>query len=214
MKKIFIATTAVALIAMQSAFAIPTLTLDDGNGHSVTLSDASGVVTFNGTLGNWIVNVTTGIGSPPFPALGTAQQPYLDLQSGNVFLQTGGGPLVGNVLTIKFTDDNLGPVAGGLIHTTGGTANGTTETFSATVNGSPVTTQSITATPGYNQTDGANVVAANPATFGITAVITAHTSAASASFDSEVKVPDAGMTLALLGFGLTGLALFARRKNA
>src|ERR1700722_14202318 len=73
-----LAVGAVALAASRSAYAIPTLTLSDGVDPAVVVSDASGVVTYSGALGNFNVNITTGITNP---VVGTLEAPVLDISS-------------------------------------------------------------------------------------------------------------------------------------
>ena len=219
MKKILILSAAAALLAVQSATAVPTLIISDNNGNTTGIildggagdgNVAAGVITFSGVVGNWDINVSTGIASPPFPG-STPTNPHLDLNSVNHF--SGGA---GGVLTIVFTDDNLGPISSVLTQRTGGTLGIVSDEFKALVNGgSPITDTTFT-TSAFSGTASGPVTAGTGSTLSIVAVLTAS-AAATTSFDTEVTVgvPDAGMTLALLGSGLTGLALFARsRKTA
>ena len=87
-------TAMIAVVAMSGIFltaaanAVPTLRLTQG-ASSVTVSDngggdinaVSGVVTFSGAIGDFVVNTTTGITKP---ILGSATMPILDLNSINV----------------------------------------------------------------------------------------------------------------------------------
>lgn len=85
------------------AYAVPMLDLSVAGGPSVTISDngagdlssTAGTVVFNGSLGNFLLNVTTGLTKP---TLGSAAFPHMDLNSVNLS-SWGGGQL-----TIKFTD--------------------------------------------------------------------------------------------------------------
>ena len=88
-----------------AAFAIATLSLWDGGSNYVVITDGlagddsllmPGVVTYNGSVGNWIVNVSTGITKP---ILGEAFKPVLDLSSLDVSSGTAGG-----TLTIAFSE--------------------------------------------------------------------------------------------------------------
>jgi hypothetical protein len=216
MKKLILASAVAAALwaVAPAAQAIPTLTLSDGT-TTVTLTDASGVVTYNGKVGNWFVNVDTGLASPPGPFGGSAKQPYMDLSFDNVFRNGSqpGGALGGNVLTILFTDNNLGPLNGSLHLKTGGTLTGiTSDVVSAEINSSAVVTQTFTTSP-FALSSSASVSAANPALVGIRMVLTAGSNIAPTTGDVELTVPDAGMTLALLGSALTGLALFGRNRK-
>lgn len=217
MKKLLVLSAAAALLAVQSATAVPTLIISDNNGNTTTLigdngagdaNPAVGAITFIGSVGNWTINVTTGLASPPGPGH-SPSQPSIDLNSVNQFAGGAGG-----TLTIVFTADNLGPISGILNHKTGGTQTGLTSAqFIAGVNGTDVTHQTVTTSP-FGVSQSGAVSTGTGATISITAVLTAGRGPALTSFDSEVTVPDAGMTLALLGSGLTGLAFFARRKTA
>jgi hypothetical protein len=76
-----------------SASAMPlTLTLNDGQGHSVEVEDvaSTGWVTYSGSIGNWDINVSTGISD------NSANSAYMDLNSINKGVGT---------LTITLMDD-------------------------------------------------------------------------------------------------------------
>src|SRR6056297_2344194 len=84
------------LLSSLPASADVILSLDDGLGNSVVVedgganddSDLDGVVVFNGALGDFIINVSTGISTP---VLGSEDQPILDLNS--VDVSSGAGSL-------------------------------------------------------------------------------------------------------------------------
>lgn len=82
---------------LPSAQATAILTLSDSLGHSATVLDPlnTGLLTFNGALGNFNVNVTTGLSKP---VIGDSDHARLDLSSVNV------SGLGAGVLTIQFTD--------------------------------------------------------------------------------------------------------------
>jgi hypothetical protein len=224
MKKILIALAGVALL-VTSSHANSTLVLHDGVNADLTITDTDGdgVVSYNGAFGNWIINVTTGIGSPPVPVIGTITSPYLHLNSVNTFIQSASGPLVGTTLTMTYTDDNnlttggpgLGPLTGNLRNEVGGTATGTTESVTSLVNGAAVASaQTFSGSP-FSGTQVAAISGGAGSTMGIRVVVTAAVNGGTMSLDSQIiTAPDAGMTLALLGSALTGMALFARRKTA
>jgi hypothetical protein len=204
---------AAMLVGIQSANAIPTLTVADNNGHSDSTSDASGFVSYkNLAFGNWDINIDSGIGGPPANFRnGSATQPAMDLGGQNQFQQTTSGALVGNVLTLTFTDDNLGPLNGDLAHlVTGFSHSGLSAVFHVLVNDVIVTT--IT---GFSGLENVGVIAGSGSTVALQAVLTATNSTAFTSFDTDLSVPDAGATWAMLGCGLVGLAFFRRsRKTA
>lgn len=98
----------VALFAVSSAQAVPTLKLSDGV-TTVTVTDqlagdgaigTPGFVQFNNFIGSWIVNVTTGISDP---VQGSPALPFMTLNSVNMSVQGRG------TLFIWFSDDFFGP---------------------------------------------------------------------------------------------------------
>ncbi len=195
-----------ASLVASTVQAIPTLVLTDSLGNSVTVSSASGVVGYNGALGNWDINVTTGIASPPGPG-GSPSFPILDLNSINAYSGSGAG----NVLTITFYDDFLGPFAGSLNNSVGGTESGST-TFTTLVDGTAYTTQSFN-TASFSDDTFSGVNTNFPAVLGIQAVITSDSGTYQiTSFDDHLSVPDGGSTLVLLGLALSGLGLTVARK--
>jgi len=203
-----------------SASAVPTLYLSDGV-SSVTVADGSafdsnplvGVVSYNGAVGiNWTLNVTTGLSKP---VLGSATQPWMDMSSVNASSKGAGN------LTIKFSDDNFGPSSGKLISIIGGTTQGNVnmKTYSDAANtifgqGTLLTSQGAFGPGGFSNIKSISFSGGLP--FSLTEVATiTHTKKAITSFNEELRVPDAGMTLALLGSSLLGLAAFSRsRKSA
>jgi len=198
-------TAAVLLSVTASVQALPTLTLSDNNGNSVSLSDASGFVSYNGALGNWNINVSTGIGYP-FPGYGTVENPILDLNSVNNFA---GG--LGNILTITWTIDNVGPLAGTLLNHVGGTQTASiTSVFSALVNGGTVASQSFNSAGSFSGDASGNAFGGVGSTVTLKAILTAQ-GAGVVSFDHYASVPDGGMTVILLGAALSSLGLIRRK---
>lgn len=185
------------------AIPIGTLTVSDNAGDAWSSTTAAdGVVTFDGSLGNWSINVTTGIenGSPTIP--------YLDLNSVDAYFSGGAG----NVLTINFTYASLGPVTGGFVDTIGGTENGTSDQFQVFVNGNLVDSASEN-TAGFTSTLAGS--AAGATSIGVSAVLIADTSGftTATSFDDQLAVPDGGTTVDLLGLGLAGCAFLNRKMK-
>ena len=203
-----------------NATAVPTLYLSDGV-TSVTIADGSildsspqvGVVTYNGGVGlNWTLNVTTGISKP---ILGSPKQPWMDLNSVNATSKGAG------TMTIMFSDNNFGPSSGKLTSKIGGTTQGkvTMKTYADAGNGifaltTPLTSQGPLGSGAFASTASCSFSGGLP--FSLTEVATiTHTRRAITSFNEELRVPDAGLTVALLGSSLIGLAAFARtRKTA
>jgi hypothetical protein len=205
MKKLLTLTAIAAMIA-GTANAIPTLTLADNNGATKTFSDASGAFVVNTDVGNWNINLLSAAGGPPAGNGGTATHPKLDLGGYDHF---NGQSSTGNVLTITFTDDNLGPISSALKHFVTGSGSSLTAVFNLLVNGVVVNTFT-----GFSGLKNVSVPADSGSTVALQAILTATGNDADTSFDTGVNTaPDVGMTLAMLGSGLTGLAFFARRRK-
>jgi len=194
---------AVFLVA-GSANATPTLTLDDGVGNSVTITDDDfdGVVVYSGAIGSFIVNVTTGITKP---LIGSADLPRMDLNSINV---SGGN----GSLTIEFFEDGFsGDKIAGLESLIGGTTSGTLSATSYI----DATVLSSFGPFGPGAFSDQDLWSGNlPESFSlkISATITQEAGDVT-SFDFEVNsVPDASIML-LLGPALLGLGVFGRKFN-
>lgn len=106
--------TAAMLLALLSSAAGATAELELINGAStVTVMDngpgdtnpADGIIAFEGTVGDFVTNVTTGSTKP---AMGSASDPQLHLNSLNILNST---PSTA-VLTILFSDTGFGPLSG------------------------------------------------------------------------------------------------------
>lgn len=128
MKKTALFLTAVSfLAARESSRAEASLFISDGI-NSITITDGgafdssplAGLITYNGSLdasSAWTINVTTGISKPN---LGSDLIPFMDLNSVNVSSTRGG------TLTVRFSDNNFGPLLpGSFTSEIGGTSGGT-----------------------------------------------------------------------------------------
>lgn len=214
------AVAAVAALALAAApvRATPlTLTLTDGS-NTVTVQDGgmgdsnatNGAVTWSGSLGVWIVNVTTGVG---YPVLGSPSWPILDLNSVNV--SNGAG-----TLTLLLTQGGFtSPPPPGFLFNIGGTTNGTVTAYACAgvtlgncedVQLGPFNPVGSTAFSGSTSFPFADPD--EDYQVGIKVVIH-HNGATNSSFDAEVQpVPEPG-TYALIGAGLLGLGLLRRRLS-
>lgn len=180
-------------------------------GYTTTVADSSlipdGVISFNGSIGSWTVNVTTGVSDPQ---IGPGQ---LDLNSINVSGGTG-------TLDILLTDtDYTGPVPaytadyggttmGSVFFLFGyGASNGE---FTSTVFTPPFTVSggafSGSATGAVTQND--------PYSLTISTSITHTAAGQSTSFNVQLAPVPIPPTVWLFGSGLLGLIGISRRKKA
>jgi hypothetical protein len=204
-----------------SAQATPTLFLNDGMGHMGSMMSSSGVVTFNGAIGNFTINMTTGVTQP---ASGSATNPMLSLDSMHVTGTAGG------TLTIMFSEIFYGPFNGDFDSHIGGTITPggsiSYSTFADAGNalfghGIALSNLGLFNTPNYTGDAAATLALGS---FSLTQVIVVTLDAnGSASFSASlngvggrlpVPTPDAGSTIGLLGAALIGLAALRRKLAA
>ena len=182
------------------------------NQAGVDINPLVGVITYSGPIGNWIVNVTTGLSKP---VIGTAGAPQIDLNSVNV-TTTLAGHLRFGMVDSGFTGPISGGSAGPFTFAVGGTTQGTvffdafgedanTEGFTGSIfaNLGPFISGAFSGTTqgGFNAT--------SPFSLGIIGDIT-HVGAGSTSFNASLSVPEAS-ALILLGSGLIGLVGLRRK---
>ncbi|MBN1361368.1 MAG: hypothetical protein JW993_12290 [Sedimentisphaerales bacterium] len=214
MKERFAIVTILALVVgvlAPSAHAGLVLTLDDGT-TSVTVSDGDldGVVTYNGTIGNWTINNTMGISKP---AIGIPSVAVLHLHSFDATSSAGG------TLMITLYDDGYTlepPEDWKLMTSDVGGVSGGTVSFSQIYENAQGYTETLYHGPfgvgAFADTQSAWVPYVEPFSLTEVAVIT-HAGKAETSFDlvsTVVPVP-AALLLGALGLGVAGIRL---RKHA
>ena len=196
---------------VQSVNAIPTLTLSDGINPPIVVTDGSamdsntlaGAVTFNGPLGNFILNVSTGLTKP---LTGSASAPSIDLNS--VDFATGAG-----TLTITFSETGFTAFPGILTGDVGGTVGaGGSLTNIVMQNGLDLVTNGPFGPGAFSGSGSAALIDGAPYSLTQTAILT-FGARGSTSFDAMANVPsvpDGGMTLTMLGIGLLAVGAAGR----
>jgi len=218
----YLALGAVALGLTGAAQAVPTLKLIQGattvivsdNGLGVgpnadsggtDSSAVLGAVAFNGSVGAYVVNVSTGITKP---LQGSSASPFMDLNSVDVGVGT---------LTLMFSETGFTQL-GSALALIGGTSNGTISysTYWSASNAlfatdNLLTTQSF-GSGAFSGTRTGGPTSGQP--YSLTQVVTiTHNSLTTSSFDAQLTVPDSGSTIALLGAALATLGLISRRRK-
>jgi len=201
------------------AHAIPTLSLSADGGPAIACADgdacdtnsAAGVVGFNQSIGDFAINVTTGLSKPML----TGGDPLMDLNTVNV--QMWGGA---HTLVIAFSDTGFDLYGGRITTQYGGSLSGTGASFEQAAyydagntlfgQGTLISAVGSSAGPFSGSVDGGWTP---NAPYSVTEILTLKTGGGMTVFsgDFEVNVPEPG-TLALVGLAMLGLALAHRRR--
>ena len=178
-----------------------------GDGHI-----GLGVVSSTASVGNWGVNVTTGLS---YPVIGASDKPELDLNSVNVTSGQLGGTLE---ILLEDTYDTLGEFNDsitGFQFAVGGTTRGTVD-YKVYVNDVLLSDVFIDQGPAFAYSDLMTPIPGelgDELTLKILATIV-HTAAGQVtSFDAHLTPIPEPASIALFGIGLLGFAGIARRKR-
>jgi hypothetical protein len=204
-----VAAGVLGLASAPSAHGVPTLSITDGLGHTLNLSSSLGGFTYTGTLGNFSLNITSGV------ATGDALLPGLN------FSATGTG-----ILTISLSNTSFGTLAGSISSQISGQTSGISgfATF-ADAGNRLFGTSTLLSTGGPFRgpfSRNASATYPVPGPFSLTErIVIVQSVFGTTRFGTLVRdpvvvgpvvtVPDAGATALLLGLALLGIGL-ARRK--
>jgi hypothetical protein len=190
------------------------LRLSDGN--TTVETSGNGVVYFVGPVGDWVVNVSTGVS---YPVLGAPGVPTLDLNSINV---TTNGP---SNLKISLSQSGyIGPTVTNFLLSVGGVTSGIAD-FQAYVDGANTLFGTSTLLGSLGPFSGGAFSGTTGGPVGIMSSLYSLTLEANlayssggwqwqgTSFNFEAKLPEPA-TIILLGSGLVLLGLVARKRQA
>lgn len=213
--------TAVATLGLAvSSYATPVLYIFDDLGNEITINDNGagdllsgvGIISWTGTLGAWNIGIsTTGSTS------GSLSQP-------NLHLSLSAHSATGGFLGLYYADTDFGPVDGSVLASIGGVlSSGSIQNdtyFFASNDVTPpgyydsiLTSATYSGNPFFFGGSASSSLSAQ-GPFGLAnAIFLTTTAGGSSSVDAHLSVPDNASTALLIGLGLLGIGVAARRKK-
>jgi hypothetical protein len=213
-----LAVVALALASAPSARAVPTITISDGKKKDTrTITDASGLMSFNGKIGKFSLSISTT------PASGLAMLPSFSLNSLS-------GGKKGGTITISISDTSVHPNDGSIASQISGQTTGTVSysTFADKSNslfGKGTLLSSQAGLKGAFNINGSAILASQNS-FSLTEMFVIQLGkGGSTHFGATVldppigngevaQVPEVGSTLALLALALLGVEVLRRKLTA
>lgn len=177
----------------------------------------SGTVIFDSSMGAYSINFAVGTSTP---AIGSPQQPVLDLNSMDITSRNGSGGTLNFALTDTGYVSSASPITA-FLNAVGGTLSGSGSSYSVNTymdcgdaafgTGTLLTSQSFSG-PSFSGNASADAASCGHA-YSLTQLITLQMpGGAQFSGDSSLAVPEPS-TIALFGAGLLGLGFALRRKG-
>jgi hypothetical protein len=222
--KVAAAAALLGVVGLAPAYGSFTMTLDDGLGHTASITDngsgdlnpATGGIIFSGALAGsaWSINVDVASSKP---LLGGQFDPRMDLTIESA-ISTGAG-----TLTVTISDTGFGPLGADTGVATllmGGTLDNGSVTGSGKVNGSSVVSLGPFTTHAWSGGPVGGVASGLASTFTLgESVVITHTGAGNTTGNFEFNVvPEPSTVIAgallLLPFGASTLRCLRNRKHA